>query len=384
MARSSDPSPPNLYGLDREALAERIEEHGAKPYHAGQIFRWLYHFRRYDPSGWTDLPLPLRARIAQAFRVDPGTIAGLASARDGTVKFGIALSEGGTVEAVSMVQRERVTLCLSSQVGCALDCDFCLTGRMGLVRHLSPGEIVGQVALIQEDRKLGGVFNVVFMGMGEPFHNYDQVMAAVRLLADPEGFGLSHQRITVSTSGLVPGIERLASEAVRPRLAVSLNATTDATRDRLMPVNRKYPIARLLEACRAFALATGERFTFEYVLLRGINDTDADVERLARIVRGQQAKLNLIPFNPVPGWLDYQPAPKARVEAIRDRLLALDVPVSIRWSRGAEARAACGQLAVGVGPSHPVGRDDSDRLLVPDRPTEAAEARPPAPARRKR
>ncbi len=369
MVRPAGTPPANLYGLDRDLLGESVAGLGARPFHARQIFRWLYHFGRFDPSGWTDLPAPLRAKLKEGFRVDPGTIEAAVSATDGTVKYRIALAGGGTVEAVSMVQRGRPTLCLSSQVGCALDCDFCLTGRMGLVRNLEPGEIVGQVARIREDRRLEGTFNVVFMGMGEPFHNFDRVMAAVRLLADPDGFAISHRRITVSTSGLVPGIERLAAETVRPRLAVSLNATTDATRSRLMPVNRKYPIARLLEACRAFTRATGDRFTLEYVLLRGVNDTDADVARLARIVRGQRAKLNLIPFNPVPGWLDYQPTPRARVETIRDRLLALGAPVSIRWSRGAEARAACGQLA-----------------LLPDRRREAAdeEAAPPVPAGRKR
>jgi 23S rRNA (adenine2503-C2)-methyltransferase len=347
MARPGTPSLPNLYGLEREALAALLREHGAEPFHAGQVHRWLYRFRRYDPAEWTDLPRRLRGRLAAAARVEPGSIAGRVEAKDGTVKYRIALAGGGEVEAVHMVHRGRSTICLSSQLGCALDCDFCLTGRMGLGRHLLAGEIAGQVALIQEDRGLGGVpFNVVFMGMGEPLHNYDAVMAAVRLLTDPEGFGVSHRRVTVSTAGLVPGIERLASEPTRPRLAVSLNATTDEVRDRLMPVNRKYPLARLLDACRAFASATGDRFTFEYVLLRGVNDTEADIDRLARIVRRHGAKLNLIPFNPVPGWLDYVPPPKARVEAIRDRLLARGVPVGIRWSRGLTARAACGQLAL--------------------------------------
>jgi len=347
MLRSPVPLRPNLFGLDRAALALLLEEMGARPFHAGQIFRWLYRFHRYDPALWTDLPLPLRGRLAETFLVDPGTIAGRSEARDGTIKYRIELGGGGTIEAVHMLQRGRITLCLSSQVGCALDCDFCLTGKMGLVRQMLPGEIAGQVARIRDDRHLGAdPFNVVFMGMGEPLHNYDHLMAAVRLLTDPEGFGLSRRRITVSTSGLVPGIERLAAEPDRPRLAVSLNATTDAVRDRLMPVNRKYPIARLLEACRAFARATGDRLTLEYVLLEGINDGGEDVARLARIVRSLSAKLNLIPFNPVPGWLDYHPPPRARIEAFRDRLVALGAAASIRWSRGAEARAACGQLAL--------------------------------------
>jgi 23S rRNA (adenine2503-C2)-methyltransferase len=246
-----------------------------------------------------------------------------------------------------MVQRERVTMCISSQVGCALACDFCLTGKMGLTRHLTPGEIVGQVTLLQDDRSLGDTpFNLVFMGMGEPLHNYDGVLGAFRILTDPDGLGMSRRRITVSTSGLVPEIERLSREPARPRLAVSLNATTDAIRERLMPVNKRWPIASLLAACRAYAKTTGEPFTLEYVLLEGVNDSDADVARLEKLLRANPAKLNLIPFNAVPEWLDYKPPSRERITAIRDRLLSKDLRVSIRWSRGADARAACGQLAI--------------------------------------
>jgi 23S rRNA (adenine2503-C2)-methyltransferase len=338
---------PNLYGMSRAELETLLESHGAPRYHGDQVFRWLYARRRFDPASFTDLPKDLRAQLARVARVDVPAIASRVSAPDGTVKYGVALPGGGAVETVFMTQRGRVTLCVSSQVGCALMCGFCLTGRMGLIRHLTAGEIVGQIALIQEDRGLGDrPFNVVFMGMGEPLHNYDGVIAAFRLLVDPAGFAVARRRVTLSTSGLAPAIERLAAEPVRPRLAVSLNATTDAARERLMPVNRKYPLARLLAACRRFAAVTGERFTFEYVLLAGVNDSDADVLRLAKLLRANPAKLNLIPFNAVPGWLPYRAPERGRVEAIRDRLLAMGLPVGIRWSRGAEARAACGQLAV--------------------------------------
>ena len=337
----------NLYGYDREALEAVLEKQGAPRFHAGQIARWMYGRRQLDPGKWTDLSRALRSEMAAAYVIDRGRIAGHAEAPDGTVKYRIDLAGGGIVESVYMIQRERVTLCISSQVGCALDCDFCLTGKMGLVRSLSAGEIVGQVALIQDDRGMGAdPFNIVFMGMGEPLHNYDGVLGAFRLLTAADGFGLSRRRITVSTSGLAPAIERLAEEPERPRLAVSLNATTDAVRDRIMPVNRKYPIARLLEACRRYAKRTGEPFTFEYVLLEGVNDTDGDVSRMAKLLRANPAKLNLIPFNAVPGWLDYRPPPRERIVAIRDRLLGEGLRVSIRWSRGAEARAACGQLAL--------------------------------------
>jgi 23S rRNA (adenine2503-C2)-methyltransferase len=332
--------------MSRPELTAVFTAEGAAAYHAEHVFRWLYARREYHPERWTDLPKVLRSRLIERTSIAVPSIATRATAHDGTVKYAIDLPGGGTVESVYMVQRDRVTLCLSSQVGCALDCDFCLTARMGLVRNLTAGEIVGQVAAIIDDQALREPFNVVFMGMGEPLHNYDAVLAAFRILIDPAGFGLGKKRITVSTSGLAPAIERLAGEPERPRLAVSLNATTDAARDRLMPVNRRYPIARLLEACRAFAKATGEKFTFEYVLLSGVNDTDADVVRLAKILRANPAKLNLIPFNEVPEWLAYRAPERARIVAVRDRLLAQGLPVSIRWSRGAEARAACGQLAV--------------------------------------
>jgi 23S rRNA (adenine2503-C2)-methyltransferase len=344
----------DLFGRSRAEIGAALERLGAAPFHRDQVFRWLYGRGVTDPALWTDLPKSLRERIASEVTIRLPRIAAVASASDGTIKYGMALPAGGTVETVYMVQRDRVTLCLSSQVGCALDCDFCLTAKMGFVRHLDAGEIAGQVALVRADRKLDGPFNVVFMGMGEPLHNYDNVLAAFRLLIDRDGFGLSRRRVTVSTSGLAPAIERLAEEPVRPKLAVSLNATTDAVRDRIMPVNRKYPIARLIEACRRFARATGERFTFEYVVLAGLNDSDADVARLRDILRKTPAKLNLIPFNPVPGWLAYTSPPRERIVAIRDRLLGWDLPVSIRWSRGVEARAACGQLA-----------------LLPDAPKEA-------------
>lgn len=339
--------PLNLYGLSREVLRDVLANLGAEPFRARQAFRWLYGRRVFDPSSWTDFPKPLRERVASSYRVEPAAVADRVRAADGTVKYRLQLDDGRSVEAVRMVQRGRVTLCLSSQVGCALACDFCLTARMGLERHLDPGEIVGQVARILEDEDDGDPrYNVVLMGMGEPLHNYEGVMAAVRLLNDADGFAVSTRRITVSTAGLVPAIDRLAEEPVRPRLAVSLNATNDPVRDRLMPINRKHPLSDLLAACERFSRRTGEPVTFEYVLLEGVNDTGEDAARLERIARRHRAKLNLIPFNEVPGWLTYRSPSREKVVALRDRLLAAGIRVSIRWSRGAEARAACGQLAV--------------------------------------
>jgi 23S rRNA (adenine2503-C2)-methyltransferase len=347
-------SRPNLYGMDRAALTDFIRRYDVPGFHGAQIYRWLYARHRFDPTGWTDLSSDLREKIARESEVRPGRVTDRTTAPDGTVKYRIACAGGDAVEAVYMEQSERLTLCLSSQVGCALGCDFCLTGKMGLERDLLAGEIVGQVALIIEDRELTGkTFNIVFMGMGEPLHNLDNVLAAFRLLIDGDGFALSRRRITISTSGLVPGIKRLARESVRPLLAVSLNATTDQVRERLMPVNRRYPIAELVDASRAFARITGDSPTFEYVLLADVNDTDADVRRLADLARSVPAKVNLIPFNAVPDRLHYRTPAESRVEWIRDRLLEAGLRVSIRWSRGIEARAACGQLAL-------LPPDDSD------------------------
>jgi len=319
----------------------------ARSFHGRQVFRWMYACRELDPKRWTDLPAALRADLIVSAHLAVGRIVHRTPSSDATVKYLIEPPGGGAVESVLMVKSGRVTLCLSSQVGCALGCDFCLTARMRWIRDLTPGEILGQVALIQDDRTLGDRrFNVVFMGMGEPLHNYDAVMSAVRTLTDADGFGLSRRRITISTAGLAPAIERLAGEPRRPKLAVSLNATTDDVRDRIMPINRKYPLGRLLEACRRFRERTGDSFSFEYVLLEGVNDTDEDVTRLARILRSHPAKLNLIPFNPVPGMLPFRPPPEQRVNEISKRLLDLGTRASVRWSQGADARAACGQLAV--------------------------------------
>ncbi len=344
---AAETAPQSSYGSDREAISALLAPLSAPPFAAQQVFRWLYQRGSFDPAAWTNLSLSVRNELAQRARFDPGRLGEVHEASDGTRKFKVHLAGGGAVETVFMVDKERLTLCLSSQVGCALGCDFCLTAKMGLVRHLSAGEIVGQVALVRrqmecEDRPV----NLVFMGMGEPLHNYEGVVAALRLLSDPDGFAIGRKRITLSTAGLAPEIERLAGERVRPRLAVSLNATTDALRDRLMPINRRYPISRLLQAVRSYARADDGSCTLEYVLLHGVNDTDDDVRRLGRLVRGLPAKLNLIPFNPVPGRLSYDAPPRERVLQIRDRLLADRVPVSVRWSHGAEARAACGQLAI--------------------------------------
>jgi 23S rRNA (adenine2503-C2)-methyltransferase len=264
---------------------------------------------------------------------------------DGATKHAFRLDDGKQVEGVFMPYPNRTTLCLSSQVGCAMGCTFCATGQMGIIRNLSAAEIVGQVvamlnahAVPRETR-----VNIVFMGMGEPLHNLDHVLAAFRLLTDPDGLALSPRRITVSTSGLVTGIERMAAQARRPRLALSLNGTTDAYRSRIMPVNRVWNLAALAACLQAFPLQKGERITLEYVLLKGVTDSLEDGRRLARFAARFPSKVNLIPFNPHEGS-GFEPPDEARVSELCDLLAARGVAVSVRRSRGQDVAGACGQL----------------------------------------
>src|SRR5436309_6163785 len=252
----------NLYGLDARALSERLAPLGVRPYAPRQIAAWMYRRRARTFSEMTDLAASLRAALDDDFEIERPHTARRHPSLDGTVRYLIDLPAGGgggSVEAVAIPERGRMTFCISSQVGCALACTFCMTGTLGLIRHLTAGEIVGQVDLLMEDTRLSANhFNIVFMGMGEPLHNYDGVVAALRVLAGSDGFAIGAKRITVSTAGMAPEIERLAREGIRPRLAVSLSATTDETRSRLLPINRRYPIARLIEACRMWGRETGE------------------------------------------------------------------------------------------------------------------------------
>ncbi len=337
-----------ILGLDHDALGDLIAGIGERPFRARQIYGWIYARRARGFEAMTDLPEALRRRLAASWHLGRPEIARVQDASDGTRKYLLALDRGGAVESVFMPEARRITLCISSQIGCALDCRFCFTARMGLARHLDAGEIVSQVMLLSEDnrdRMADRPMNIVMMGMGEALHNYDASLRAVRLLADPEGLGVPRRRIILSTAGLAPAIRRLAAEPVRPRLAVSLNATTDETRSRLMPINRRHPLADLLDACAAFPLAPRERITFEYVLLEGINDAAEDPARLASLVRRHRlrAKVNLIPYNGGESPDFREPATDV-VRRFRDALIALGVPASVRRNRGRDIQAACGQL----------------------------------------
>ena len=337
---------PDLSGLELGELERRFEAAGIAPFHARQVFSWIHRRAVIEPERMTDLSRELRRWLVDTFTISTPRVASRQTSSDGTEKFLLELADGRQIESVFIPDTPAMTFCISSQVGCAMDCAFCLTGRMGFVRNLSPGEIVAQV------RTLGGTlglldsrFNVVLMGMGEPLHNYDAVMTALRILTDPHGLGMNPRRITLSTVGLVPAIERLAREPVMPNLAISLHATTEASRSGIVPVNRKYPLEALIAACGRIPLKRRDRITFEYVLLDGVNDTPEDARRLAKLLGSLKAKVNLIPLNAAPG-IDFERPSDERVDRFAAILARQGLTVSVRKSRGRDIRAACGQLIV--------------------------------------
>jgi 23S rRNA (adenine2503-C2)-methyltransferase len=294
----------------------------------------------------TDLPRELREQFAAELAVTTPTLVRRDCSVDGTEKFLLELGDGQRIESVFIPDTPSMTFCISTQVGCAMACSFCLTGKMGLTRHLTAGEIVGQVRVLADALGMRSKpFNIVLMGMGEPLHNYDATMKALRLLADEHGFALLPRRVTLSTVGLLPALERLAREPFMPNLAISLHAPTDAQRGDLVPLNRKYGIAQIVDACRRFPLKRRSRITFEYVLLAGVNDSPADATRLARLLSGLKAKVNLIPLNPAAGIPFERPSDEA-VNQFARILADHHLIVSVRKSRGRDIRAACGQLIV--------------------------------------
>lgn len=360
---SASPSPekPDLRSLSREELGALVARLGERPYRAGQLFRWLHQKYAMGLEEMSDLPKAFRQKLAEETTLSRLRVDHEARSVDGTIKFRWATEDGRYIESVYMPEAKRRTLCVSSQVGCAMGCGFCATGTMGLSRNLSVGEIVGQVHqvnrfLIEEGLVEGPrpLTNLVFMGMGEPLHNFEAVKGALEILLAEEGPNFSHRQITVSTAGLVPAIERLGKET-SVKLAVSLNATTDEIRDRIMPVNRRWKIDDLLEACRRFPMKQGRRIVFEYVLFEGVNDSDEDLERLVRLVRRVPAKVNLIQYNRNEG-LPYEPSPEARVRAFAEGLLARGVQAMVRKNRGRDILAACGQLAAEGGPGRKPAR----------------------------
>ena len=345
MAAMTGGSTGNLLGQSLSELEQLAVELGQPRYRGKQLYRAIYSHREQSFDSLTDLKREFRSSLASRYRITYPEIQGEFASRDGAIRYLLRLEDGNTLESVYMPEEHRTTLCLSSQVGCALDCKFCFTALLGAKRNLMPGEILGQALAITKAQSVSprGRVNIVFMGMGEPLLNLPAVMQAVMILADPDGLGIALRRITISTAGVVPRIHELAREPMRPKLAVSLNASTDEQRTTLMPLNRKYPLRQLLDACRSFPLRPRERLTFEYVMLDGINDSNADAERVAELVRGIRCKVNLIPYNSGTE-LPFRPSPLKRVVEFQEVLTARNVPVFIRISRGQDVGAACGQL----------------------------------------
>lgn len=325
-----------------EAIVQRL---GFPSYRAKQVFHWLYEQGVRTIDEMSNLPMALRKMLAGQCRPGGVEIASTQTAHDGTRKLLFRLDDGCHIEGVLMRENGRITLCVSSQVGCPLACVFCLTGVRGFQRNLRVAEIVDQVVIVQRDLLAGQCpNNLVFMGMGEPLLNLDEVIPALRLLTSPQAVGISTRRVTISTVGIVPGIHALGKARTGVNLAVSLNATTDEVRTRLMPINAQYRIAAVMEACREFPLTKRRRITFEYVLLAGVNDSADDARRLVTLLHGIPCKINLIPFNPCPS-IPYK-APSADViEEFRSILGAKHFTVAVRYSKGGEIQAACGQLA---------------------------------------
>jgi 23S rRNA (adenine2503-C2)-methyltransferase len=367
-----------LLGKSKEELREYCLALGEPAFRGAQIYHALYSERKFDVRQITNLPAALRERLAKQARVTLPEVKQRFASADGSVRylFGLGdaekvktfsteitentefagksgeekigrLQKPASVEAVFMPSEGRQTICISTQAGCAVDCHFCLTAQLGLIRNLTAGEILAQVLLPLEEHKaqLAPQTNIVLMGQGEPLLNFELVMAAVRILLDPAGLGISPKHVTLSTSGIVPGIERLAQEKVRPKLAISLNASNDEQRDALMPINKKYPLSTLMKACQEYPLRTWEHLTFEYVMLGGLNDAAEDARRVVRLLAPlKSVKVNLIPWNP--GELPYRESSEERIEEFRRILVERGVPAFVRYSRGRDVMAACGQLAL--------------------------------------
>jgi len=336
----------DLAELELHELEEAVRGLGLPAFHARQIFHWVYARGVADFEEMTDLSRAARAKLREAFTIGVPVVVSQQTSEDGTAKFLLRLADSRQIESVYIPDTPAQTFCISTQVGCAMACAFCLTGKMGLVRNLTAGEIAGQARVLAHATGLASrTFNIVFMGMGEPLHNYDATMKALRILGSERGLGVRSRRVTLSTVGLLPALERLANEPDIPNLAISLHATTNASRGEIVPLNRRYDLDALLAACARFPLRTRQRITFEYVLLAGVNDTPEDARRLARLLVGVRAKVNLLPLNEAPG-IPFQRPTDDRVNAFARILANHDVRVLVRKSRGRDIRAACGQLIV--------------------------------------
>jgi 23S rRNA (adenine2503-C2)-methyltransferase len=344
----------NLFGMSRDALVAVLAEAGEPPFRAKQVYAWLYHRRVRSFSAMANLPKPLRVALDERYELTWPEVAERTLSFDGTRKYLFRLGDGATIEAVYLPEDDRRTICISTQAGCPLRCAFCLTGIAGYKRNLKPHEILGQVSTVMEEHPVTAAhphrqeddpfpWNVVMMGMGEPLLNYEATVASLRVLMDPDGFGVPPRKLTLSTVGILPALEKLAAEAVRPNLAISLHAPDPGLRRALMPIEEKYPMGDVVDAALRYPVPRGGRVTFEYVLLGGVNDTKAHARELARRLAGRHVKVNLIPLNPAPDIPFRAPRPDA-VDAFGALLAEAGVRVSVRRARGQDILAACGQL----------------------------------------
>ncbi len=339
-----NPKKTDLKNLSPSELEQVIAPFGKERYRTTQILKWLYKEGVHSIDEMTNLPKRLRQAMDQVCTLSSLSTRRVEQAKDGTKKFLFELADGNCIESVLIPDKKRLTLCLSTQVGCALGCRFCLTGKKGWKRNLTVSEILNQVLAVRETlNEEASLTNIVLMGMGEPLANYENVLKAVRLMTNPDAFKFSARRVTLSTAGLLPELEALARERISFRLAISLNATDEQTRTQVMPINRRYPLREVLEVCRRFPLRPRARITFEYVMLEGINDSSQDAKRLVKLLRGIPSKINLIPLNEAPGIPFRRPADET-VRRFQEHLMAGGLAAIVRSSKGADISAACGQL----------------------------------------
>jgi len=346
----------DIAGLELSALEEALARLGHPRFHGRQVFQWIHKRGVTDFTQMSDLARELRTQLAEHFDILTPQVIRKERSVDGTTKLLLRLSDGRQIESVFIPDTPSQTFCISTQVGCAMRCAFCLTGKMGIDRNLTAGEIAGQVrVLARELDMLDTRFNIVLMGMGEPLHNYDATMSALRILADDHGLAVNPRRVTLSTVGVLPALEKLATEPVMPNLAISLHSTTEDQRDMLVPINRKYGLRELLDACRRFPVKRRERITFEYVMLKDVNDSPEDARRLVRLLHGIRGKVNLLPLNEAAG-IPFERPSDATVDRFARIVSEHGLTVSVRKSRGRDIRAACGQLITETTPAQSPGR----------------------------
>jgi len=342
----------NIKNWTRQNLSDWFKKNensssSVKSFRADQVFNWLYQKRAENFDQMLNIGQGTRKLLEDHFYISSLKVADNLQSSDGSIKFRILLDDGNSIESVFLPHKNHNTICISSQAGCAMGCDFCMTAKMGLIRNLDPSEIINQIfTVLKELPEEKKIRNIVFMGMGEPFHNYNNLMQALEILTDEHGFNYSHRRITVSTSGLLPKIRRFGFEKIKANLAVSLNGVTNEVRTKLMPVNKTYNLEKLIKACSEFPLESRKRITFEYILIRDLTDSLQDAKSLIRLLHGLKFKINLIPYNSTPGGKYKAPSPE-QARMFQKYLLDHKIIAPLRISKGQDIQGACGQLVVG-------------------------------------